>query len=81
MRIIPLVALVNWFLHGVSRQIVSKTPGAVIFEMCPKLGWQSWSLFYAYDHQPYNTMCAPWLWYLIVDFQCFMIVPFILLFT
>jgi hypothetical protein len=42
--------------------------------------WQSWTLFYGYDISagPTTLNCG-WFWYLTVDFQCFLLVPIILM--
>jgi peptidoglycan/LPS O-acetylase OafA/YrhL len=46
----------------------------------PEMFWQSWTLFYGYDISagPKTLNCG-WFWYLTVDFQCFLLVPIILM--
>lgn len=48
-------------------------PGAIT------LKWTDFALIYGYKNMPFATMNVIWFWYLVLDFQCFLAVPIILM--
>ena len=42
--------------------------------------WGSWSMAYAWNiFGKVENINAAWFWYLVLDFQCFLIVPILLM--
>ena len=77
-RIIPFVALVNWYSNGIQNYIYPDTVISMGAISCDKLGWESWILFYIWGESSPN-ICAGWLWYLYIDYCCYILVPLIMM--
>ena len=82
-RIFPVLFVLNFgYLYGM--RIIEPTSinnPAVASLTEPKMTWQSWSLFYAWPFEKYdqNALVVRWFWYLVIDYQCFILVPAILM--
>ena len=81
-RVLPIIALVVLYRIYVYPWLSPENPTNHYFidysTHVDQTSWQDWSLVYAYDKTS-TGMQAGWLWYLVVDYQCFMVVPFILM--
>jgi hypothetical protein len=81
-RILPMVAVITMFVVYVLPYITYRWPNNKQIQSGQEtpMYWGSWSLAYAWNifGGPENIN-AGWFWYLVVDFQCFLIVPILLM--
>ena len=80
-RILPIMAVIILFQRYCLAWLSPETPTNQWFTddafMSPEITWRDWSLVYAYGKK--NSLFVGWFWYLVIDYQCFMIVPLILM--
>jgi peptidoglycan/LPS O-acetylase OafA/YrhL len=77
-----MVAVITMFLVYVLPFITGRGPnnGHIQTGRVAPMFWGSWSLIYAWDiFGPMKNINAQWFWYLVVDFQCFLVVPILLM--
>jgi peptidoglycan/LPS O-acetylase OafA/YrhL len=81
-RILPMVAVITMFIVYVLPYITDRWPNNVQIQSGQEIPmyWGSWSLAYAWNiFGMFDNINAAWFWYLVVDFQCFLVVPILLM--
>jgi hypothetical protein len=81
-RILPMVAVITMFLVYVLPYITHRLPHNTQIQtgQVTPMYWGSWSLAYAWNiFGGLENTNAPWFWYIVVDFQCFLVVPILLM--
>jgi peptidoglycan/LPS O-acetylase OafA/YrhL len=81
-RILPMVAVITMFIVYVLPYITDRWPNNVQIQSGEEIPmyWGSWSLAYAWNiFGMFENINAGWFWYLVVDFQCFLVVPILLM--
>ena len=81
-RILPMVAVITMFLVYVLPYITHRLPNnnQIQTGQVTPMYWGSWSLAYAWNiFGGLENTNAPWFWYIVVDFQCFLVVPILLM--
>ena len=81
-RIFPVMAMVVLFKIYVLAYVSPLNPTNNIamdaYDEIPQATWRDWSLVFAFDERT-NQIYVGWFWYLVIDYQCFMLVPIILM--
>ena len=80
-RMIPMVALVNWYTYSEEKWLRPALPNAFVSMLGCDNGnqWTSWLFFYIWGNRKNDGICAGWLWYLYIDYASYMLVPLILI--
>ena len=77
-RLIPMIFVTNFWMYGIQKYILPNTYNRIAnVGNCAVLDSNSWNLF---DIWGYNlNICSMWFWYLSIDYQCFIMIPLILM--
>jgi peptidoglycan/LPS O-acetylase OafA/YrhL len=81
-RILPMLAVITMFIVYVLPYITDRWPNNVQIQTGQEIPmfWGSWSLAYAWNiFGAVENINAGWFWYLVIDFQCFLVVPILLM--
>jgi hypothetical protein len=81
-RILPMLAIITMFMVYVLPYTIDRYPNNYQIQngRVDPMFWGSWSLAYAWNiFGTAGNINAYWFWYLVLDFQCFLIVPILLM--
>lgn len=82
-RILPILGIIVQYRAYVYVWLSPENPTNFIWlniiNVIPHSTWRDWNLVYSYDKISSYVISCGWFWYLVVDYQCFMIIPLILM--